>query len=69
MTGRDILAERKKRGIAQTTFATACELDKTVISAIEAGDIEVTPGELVRLWNVLDSMRPESEMDAATAIG
>jgi len=58
MTGKDILAERKKRGIAQNTFATACGVSAEVISAVEAESIQVTPGELVRFWNMLEELVP-----------
>lgn len=60
MTGRDILAERKKRGIAQNTLADARGVPSVVIGAIENEEIEVTPGELVRLWNLLESMVSEN---------
>jgi len=61
MTGKDILAERKRRGIAQTTLAKAAGVDLTVISAIERGKLQIAPAELLRLWGILDSIKPQDQ--------
>lgn len=65
MTGKDIRAERTKRGIAQNTLAEKLGLEGPVISAIENELIEVTPAQLVKIWVTLDSIVPKSSENAA----
>jgi transcriptional regulator with XRE-family HTH domain len=67
MTGKDIKAERAKRGIAQSALAKEAGMSRSVLIAIERGRLKVMPEELVRLWNLMDSIKPTDATEVPAA--
>jgi predicted transcriptional regulator len=65
MTGKDIRAERTKRGISLGTLAKAAGKSDAAVRLIENEEIRPHPSELVDLWNAIDRLVPMQDDPAA----